>query len=54
MTLDELSSSIETSNGVIDLRTQPEEISISDGSSPDDVQIVTPHRDAKYRVVDDI
>ena len=45
---------IETSNEVIDLCVPSEEISISDGSSPDSIQIVTSHRDTKYSVVDDI
>ena len=55
MTLDESSSSMkEASNKVIDLCAPSEDISISDGSSSDDIQIVTPHRNTKYSGIDDI
>ena len=55
MTLDESSSSMkEPYNKVIDLCAPSEEISISSGSFPDDIQIVAPHRNTKYSVIDAI
>ena len=44
----------EISNEAVDMRASSEEILISDGSSPDDLQIVTLHRNTKYSGIDDI